>query len=188
MTQPPQYPAHFYPEQQQPPQFQPGYQPFPPPKPPISPQKKGLLLVSGVLGVFLVAFLILGIGTSTGSQPTLSSNQGVGTARPHGSSASDEKQIRQTIAGMSEAARANDYKKMVSYICAKYRDVLEAIGGKGDTPNLGSLTKPRNGPSKITRIEIHGDAAVVYATDNAGEHAVEFKKESEGWKFCPDMK
>ncbi|MBB4856406.1 hypothetical protein HNP40_003825 [Mycobacteroides chelonae] len=187
-TQPQQFPGY--------PQTSPyntppgGYAPAPqPPQPPLSPQQKALAIVGGSLGLFLIALLVLGLTTtnsSTQSTRTSASDQIVES--PHSSGSNNEqdvKAIKQTISGMAGAAKANDFKKMLTFFCAKYREAFKDIAGSGQAPDLNSLTKADNGPSKITGLDINGDTAVIHITDAKGKHDIEFKKETGGWKFCP---
>ncbi|MUM19659.1 hypothetical protein FZI91_21495 [Mycobacterium sp. CBMA271] len=199
MTQP-QYPQGQYqqPQQQFPGYQQPGvygpppggYAPTPkPPRPPMSPQQKALAVVGGSLAVFLVALLILGLATSKSStETTAAPDQIVNSQDSDTGNEQDVKAIKQTIAGMAEAAKANDFKKMLTFFCAKYRDALKDLAGSGKAPDLSSLTKSDNGPSKITGIDIKGDTAVLHVTDAKGKHDIEFARESGSWKFCPKIK
>ncbi|WP_078323053.1 hypothetical protein [Mycobacteroides chelonae] len=198
MTQP-QYPHGQYqqPQQQFPGYPQPGpygqprssYAPAPkPPRPPMSPQQKALALVGGSLGIFLIALLVLGLTTTNSSteRTTAAHDQIVDAPRSSGSNKDEDvKQIKQTIAGMAEAAKANDFKKMLTFFCAKYRAAFKDIADSGQAPDLNALTKADNGPSKITGLDIDGDTAVIHITDAKGKHDIEFKKETGGWKFCP---
>lgn len=187
MTQPPQFPEGQFPYPQIPDPGYPQFAPPPPPKPPMSPQKKGMLVVAGALGVFLAAILVLGIVRAT-TGPDDSPQAAVSAGDFSGAPAlsNDEQQIRQTIVDMGKAAKANNLKKMASYFCAKYRDVLEAIGEK-ELPDLSSLTKSKTGPGKITSIDVDGKDAVVHVEDSEGKHDLQFKKESGDWKFCPKL-
>ncbi|MEU9806978.1 hypothetical protein [Mycobacterium sp. NPDC050853] len=182
--QPQQFPGYPQPGQYGPP---PGYTPKPP-RPPMSPQQKALALVGGSLGVFLVALLVLGLVTTNSSaeRTTAASDQVVDAPRSSGGgNEQDIKAIKQTIAGMAEASKANDFKKLLTFFCAKYREAFKDIAGSGKAPDLSSLTKSDNGPSKITGLDIDGDTAVIHITDAKGKHDIEFKKETGGWKFCP---
>lgn len=185
--QQPQYPG--YP--QQPGQYglpPGGYAPMPkPPRPPMTPQQKALAVVGGSLGIFLIALLILGLTTTNSTTQTATStgDQIIDAPRSSGSNEQDIKGIKKTIAGMAEAAKANDFKKMLTFFCAKYREAFKDIAGSGKAPDLNALTKADNGPSKITGIDIDGDTAVLHITDAKGKHDIEFKKESAAWKFCP---
>lgn len=187
-TQPQQFPTY----QQPSPYGMPpgGYAPAPkPPRPPLAPQQKALAIVGGSLGVFLIALLVLGLTTnnsSTESVRTHASDQIIDSPRSSGSNdEQDIKAIKQTISGMAEAAKANDFKKMLTFFCAKYREAFKDIAGSGQAPDLNALTKSDNGPSKITGLDIDGDTAVIHITDAKGKHDIEFKKETGGWKFCP---
>ncbi|WP_371258842.1 hypothetical protein, partial [Mycobacteroides sp. H070] len=199
MTQP-QYPHGQYqqPQQQFPGYPQPGpygqppsgYAPAPrPPRPPLTPQQKALAVVGGSLGIFLIALLVLGLTTtnsSTQSTRTSANDQIVDSPRSSGSNKDEDiKAIKQTISGMADAAKANDFKKMLTFFCAKYREAFKDIAGSGQAPDLNALTKADNGPSKITGLDIDGDVAVIHITDAKGKHDIEFKKETGGWKFCP---
>ncbi|BAX95701.1 hypothetical protein MSTE_00357 [Mycobacteroides stephanolepidis] len=198
MTQP-QYPHGQYqqPQQQFPGYPQPGpygqppsgYAPVPkPPRPPLTPQQKALAVVGGSLGIFLIALLVLGLTTTNSSteRTTTANDQIVDSPRSSGSNKDEDiKAIKQTISGMADAAKANDFKKMLTFFCAKYREAFKDIAGSGQAPDLNALTKADNGPSKITGLEIDGDVAVIHITDAKGKHDIEFKKETGGWKFCP---
>ncbi|MFD6197827.1 hypothetical protein ACFWE3_14105 [Mycobacteriaceae bacterium NPDC060252] len=184
----PQFPGYPQPEQYGPPPG--GYFPTPkPPRPPMSPQQKALAVVGGSLGIFLIALLVLGLTTtnsSTQSTRTSANDQIVDAPRSSGANKDEDiKQIKQTISGMAEAAKANDFKKMLTFFCAKYREAFKDIAGSGQAPDLNALTKSDNGPSKITGLDIDGDTAVIHITDAKGKHDIEFKKETGGWKFCP---
>lgn len=188
-TQPQQYPTYQQPNPYGPPPT--GYAPAPapkPPRPPLTPQQKALAIVGGSLGVFLIALLILGLTTNSTPQSvrTHASDQIIDSPRSSGSNnEQDVKGIKQTISGMADAAKANDFKKMLTFFCAKYREAFKDIAGSGQAPDLNALTKSDNGPSKITGLDINGDNAVIHITDAKGKHDIEFKKETSGWKFCP---
>lgn len=116
------------------------------------------------------------------------------TAGPLSESAAQEREIEQTLQGMSDAGSFADFN---SYMCAENRvpqDLVDTITASGEQTgsDLDSMFRESIAGSfpedlRVTGVELSGDdatATIESGADGQETEEVRMRQEDDGWKVC----